>query len=322
MTQRLAALASLAVALILSACGDRGAKPQEPLNFSILSAESEQSMAPLWQPVIDDLSKAIGRPVKPFYGANYTALVEAMRFDQVQLGWFSAFPALEATRRAQGEVISRVVDSGGAESYNSVLIVRAGSGITLDDVLKCGRRYTFGIGDAKSTTGTLAPMAYLFTPRGIDPSACFKTVRSASHEANVFGVAKGVLDVATNNTVGLFFAGRRDPALRAGIEVIWQSPPLPESSIVVRQDMDPQLKDKVRRFFVGYGTQPGPEGDRQRQVLKGLAYGGFRAADNSYLDAIRHMEAAQALAEARRSGDQARIAEAQKALDAVAAGAR
>lgn len=319
MIRRLLPMLVLGAALLASACDRKPAAGAQPLTFSILSAESEQSSAPLWQPLIDDLSTAVGRPVKPFYGTNYTALVEAMRFNQVQLGWFSAYPALEATRRAQGEVVGRIVDAGGQDSYKSVLIVRKGSGITLNDVLACGKRYTFGMGDAKSTSGTLAPMAYLFTPRGIDPSACFKTVRNASHEANTFGVARGVLDVATNNTVGLLFAGRRDPALRDGIEVIWESPPLPESSIVVRSDLDPEVKAKVARFFAEYGKGEGPDAERQRRILKGLAYGGFKSAGNDYLRPIARMDAAGKLAEARKSGDAGRIAEAQKALDALGA---
>ena len=55
------------------------------------------------------------------------------------------------------------------------------------DALSHGR-LDFGIGYAKSTSGTLAPMTYLFAPRDIDPDACFKTVRSANHEANLFAV--------------------------------------------------------------------------------------------------------------------------------------
>ena len=72
-------------------------------------------------------------------------------------------------------------------------------------------------------------MTYLFTPKGIEPAKCFKTVRSASHQANVFAVANGVLDVATNNSVGLIFASREKPEIADKVEVIWTSPPLPES---------------------------------------------------------------------------------------------
>ncbi|HEX5264040.1 MAG TPA: phosphate/phosphite/phosphonate ABC transporter substrate-binding protein, partial [Phenylobacterium sp.] len=202
-------------------------------------------------------------------------------------------------------------------TYKSVLIARKGSGITVDSLLKCGKKLTFGIGDAESTSGTLAPLTYLFAPKGIEPAKCFRTVRSASHQANFFAVANGVLDVATNNTVGMLFYRRENPQLADKVEVIWTSPPLPESSILVRKDLDPALKEKIRQFFLTYGTGTGPEADRQRQVLQKLAYGGFRPADDSYLDPIREMQASQALGEARISGDQAKIAAAQAAYDKV-----
>ncbi|MDB5449200.1 MAG: phosphonate transporter, periplasmic phosphonate-binding protein [Phenylobacterium sp.] len=316
--------AALSVAgLALSGCGEKPAQKAAPkeLTFSILSAENQASMGPLWQPLLDDMSAQIGVKVKPYFATNYTSLVEAMRFNQVQVGWFSAAPALEAVNRADAEVLGRVIDAGGDATYKSVLIVRKGSGITLDDVLKCGKRYSFGLGDTQSTSGTLAPMAYLFTPKNIEPAKCFKAVRSASHQANFFSVANGVLDVATNNTVGLLFARRENPQLADKIEVIWTSPPLPESSILTRKDLDPAVKEKIRQFFLTYGTGTGPQADKQRQVLKGLAYGGFRPADDTYLDPIREMEAAEALAAARRSGDKAKIEQAQAAFDKIRASA-
>ena len=310
-------------ALLLAACGQKAAAPKSAtppvLTFSILSAENQQSMAPLWQPMLDDMQKETGLKVKPFFASNYSSLIEAMRFNQVQLGWFSALPALEATRRADAEVLGRVVDLGGEGVYQSVLIARKGSGITVDKVLACGKKYSFGLGDVKSTSGTLAPMAYLFTPKSIEPADCFKTVRSASHQANLFAVANGTVDVATGNTVGMVFAKRDNPAIADKVEVIWTSPPLPESSIVARKDLDPAVKEKLRSFFLTYGTKPGPDGDRQREVLKKLTYGGFRPADNSYLDPVREMEASTELAEARKSRDAGRIAKAQKAYDAVKA---
>jgi phosphonate transport system substrate-binding protein len=317
--------AGLAALLALGACGGdkkpaAEAKPKE-LVFSILSAENQSSMAPLWTPLLDDMSEQIGVKVKPYFATNYTSLIEAMRFNQVQVGWFSALPALEAVNRADAEVLGRVIDAGGDATYKSVIIVRKGSGITLDKLLACGGKYSFGMGDAKSTSGTLAPMAYLFTPKNIEPAKCFKTVRSASHQANSFSVANGVLDAATNNSVGVLFFTREKPELAAKVETIWSSPPLPESSIVARKDVDPAVKEKMRQFFLTYGTGTGPAADKQREVLKGLTYGGFRPADDSYLDPIREMEASEALSEARHSGDAARIAKAQADFDKIRAAA-
>jgi phosphonate transport system substrate-binding protein len=184
--------------------------------------------------------------------------------------------------------------------------------------LACGRKLTFGLGDAKSTSGTLAPLAYLFTPRGIDPGTCFKQVRSASHQANLLSVANGVLEVATNNTVGLLFARRENPDVADKIETIWTSPDLPEAAIVVHpSDLDPATVTKIADFFAGYGKTPGPDQARQQHILQQLTYVGFSKADNGYLLPVRQMEASNDLAEAKRGGDPGKIKEAQARYDAL-----
>lgn len=284
---------------------DRRDGQRQALTFSVLSAEGQASSGPLWQPLLDDLQEAVGVPVTTRFGSNYNVLIEAMRFDQTQVGWFSALPAVQAIDRAEGEVIARTVDIEGRDSYTSTLIVRQGSGITLDRVLACDQTLTFGLGDAQSTSGTLAPMTFLFSPRDISPTSCFSAVRSANHQANSFAIAAGVLDVATSNSVNTVFLERNNPEIAGQIETIWESPPIPESGIVIRRDLDPALKTRIRDFFLGYGKGVGPEAERQRRVLAGLNYAEFRAADDSYLAPIREMQADQARREAaeRRDGE-------------------
>ncbi len=309
-----AGLSALMAALMLGlqaapamAQGRDAAAPRE-LVFTILSAEGQASSGPLWEPLLRDLEREIGIPVKPIFGTNYSVLVEAMRANQAQIGWFSALPAVQAIDRSNAEVIARTVDVEGKDSYVSSLIVKAGSGITAEDVARCGKRYTFGIGDAQSTSGTLAPMTFFFSPRGIDPRQCFSTVRSANHQANSFAVANGQVDVATSNSVNTVFLGRQNPEIARQIQVIWESPPIPESGILLRKDLPPALKARIREFFVNYGQGFGPDAQRQRQVMEGLNYSQFRAADNSYLDPIREMKADQA----RREGVASEVAPPEK----------
>jgi phosphonate transport system substrate-binding protein len=318
LTRRAGLIAAATALLTLSACGggeETVSGAPETLTFSILSAEGQASSGPLWEPLLADMEAAIGIPVEPFFGSNYTVLVEAMRGNQTQVAWFSAKPAVEAIDRADAEVIARTVNVEGEDSYRSTLIVKTGSGITLDRVLDCGGQLDFGIGDAQSTSGTLAPLAFLFNPRGINPAECFKTVRSANHQANAFAVATGVVDVATSNTVNTVFLVRQNPAVAAQITEIWQSPPIPESGILVRGDLDPATKEKIRTFFLTYGQGEGVEAERQRQVLAGLEYSQFRAADDSYLNPIRELIADQKLTEARARNDAAGIEAAQAELE-------
>ena len=308
----------------LSACGKAeetapAGGPPKVINFSILATENSSSMETFWKPILADMEKSIGIPVKPFYATNYTALIEALRFKQVDAGWFSNLSGLEAVRRANGEVFARTFDPSGQDGYKSLLIVPANSKTTLEDVLRCDKKLTFGIGDAKSTSGTLAPMTYLFAPRGIDPQKCFKTVKSANHQANLFSVAKGVLDVATNNSTAIRLQRERGSPVADQVRVIWESPKLPEDPIVWRSDLDPAVKEKLRQFFLTYAQGDSAEAQRQRKLLSALSIGGFKPADNNHLLPVREMEATEQLLEAKNSGDKVKIDQAQKNIDGIKA---
>jgi phosphonate transport system substrate-binding protein len=315
------ALLSLAAALALPACGPAQAPQRREIVFSILSAESQTSAEKDWKPFIADMETALGRPVKAFYGSNYTALIEAMRFRQTDLGWFTNQSGLEAVRRAGGEVFARSANPTGVDGYEAVIIVRKGSGLTLDRILKCDRTLDFGMGDPKSTSGTLAPMTYLFAPRKIDPGACFKTIRSANHESNLFSVASGVLDAATNNTASIDRLGLlgTDLARRTlkGIEIVWRSPRIPEDPLIWRKDLDPALKQRIADFIFAYGVGDTPEARRQRAILAQIQTLPFQHADDTHLIPVREMEATERLVEARNAGDPAAVAAAEAALAQV-----
>jgi phosphonate transport system substrate-binding protein len=314
-----AALAAALLVTLPSAVLAQAKAPVKTVNFSILATESSTSLQSFWAPIIADMEKQTGYKIKPFYGSNYTALIEAMRFKQTDVGWFSNQSGLEAVRRSGGEVFVRTFDPSGRDGYRSVIIVPAKSNLTLDQVLKCDKSLDFGIGDAKSTSGTLAPMTYLFAPRGIKPAECFKTVRAANHQANLFAVARGVLDVATNNSTAVNLQKGRDPAINDAIRVIWTSPPLPEDPIVWRKDLDPQVKARLRKFFESYGQGSGPEAARQRALLSKVSIGGFKPADNNHLLPVREMEATEIYLVAKEEGNAAKIAAAQKVLTGIQA---
>lgn len=311
---------ALAATLTLAGCGQPQPERREVV-FSILSAESQTSAEADWQPFLDDMSKALGRPVKAFYGSNYTALIEAMRFKQTDLGWFTNQSGLEAVRRANGEVFARSVNPSGVDGYEGVIIVRKGAGLTLDDILVCGQKLDFGMGDPKSTSGTLVPMTYLFGPRNIDPAACFKTVRSANHETNLFSVAGGVLDAATNNTASMERLQLLDTDLARrtleNVEIVWRSPRIPEDPLIWRKDLDPALRKQLADFIFGYGVGDTPEASRQRAVLEQIQTRPFTAADDTHLLPVREIEATGQLIDARNRKDAAAIAKAEAELAQV-----
>ena len=315
-------LVALSVCVTLAGCQKAAAPASDPIVFSILSAESQASAEKDFQPLLDDMSKALGEPVKAYYATNYTAMVEAMRFKQTALGWFTNQSGLEAVRRSGGEVFARTTNAQGPDGYESVLLVKKGSGLTLDKILACDKTLNFGIGDAKSTSGTLAPMTFLFAPRNIEPATCFKTVRSANHETNLFAVAGGLVDVVTNNTASIdrMTLLKTDIARNTlkNIEIIWRSPRIPEDPLVWRKDLDPALKARIAKFLFSYGTGEGPEAARQKAIMNQLQLRVFKPANDTHLLPVREMEATGQLLEGRNRKRADEITKAEAALAQIA----
>ena len=312
---------ALIVGLALAGCGKSQEPVRKELVFSILSAESQASAEKDWTPFVEDMAKALGQPVKAYYGSNYTALIEGMRFKQSDLGWFTNQSGLEAVRRANGQVFARSVNPTGIDGYEAVIIVKKGSGVTLDKILECDKTLNFGMGDPKSTSGTLAPMTFLFAPRNIDPSTCFKNVRSANHETNLFSVAGGLQDAATNNTASMDRLQLLDTDFArktlANVEIVWRSPRIPEDPLVWRKELDPALKKKITDFMFGYGVGDTPEAARPRAILEKIQTKPFVPADDTHLLPVREMEATGALIEARNRKDATATSKAEAMLAEV-----
>ncbi len=303
--------------------------PKRVLNFGVLTTEASDNLSTLWAPFLEDMGDMTGLQVNAFFSADYASLIEAMRFGKIEASWFSNKPGLEAVRRSNGEVFAKATYPDGAPGYYSVLLVPTDSPYkTLDDILKCDNTVDFGMGDPNSTSGTLMPMAYVFAPRGIVPTECFKNVTNATHEANGYAVANKLVDVATNNTTNLKRLARTQPDILSRIRVLWQSPLIQTDPIVWRRDLDPVIKQKLLYFFMTYGRRAdNPEElQRQRQVLAELDFGAFLPSSDAHLDPIIRLEIIRDMAQTRSdfSLDEderaAKLTELQEQLNAVGAG--
>ncbi|AUT49534.1 phosphonate ABC transporter substrate-binding protein [Achromobacter sp. AONIH1] len=283
-------------AILAAAALPAAAQDGKTLNFGIISTESSSNQKQVWQPVIDDLSRAIGVPVKPFFASDYAGIIEGMRFNKVQMAWYGNKSAIEAVDRANGEVFASVIDKDGNPGYWSLLIVNKDSDLkTLDDVLKRGASLSYGAGDPNSTSGTAVPGYYLWAANKIEPKTFFKTVRASNHEANLLSVINKQVDVAVNNTESLEryrISTGKDANER--VRVLWKSPLIPADPLVMRKDLPADLKVRIRDFFVNYGK--GKDAERELANLKALTYKGFRASDDQQLVPIRQIELARAKA--------------------------
>jgi phosphonate transport system substrate-binding protein len=267
------------------------AEPVTEINVGVLSTDTSSALKKNWEPIIADLSKAVGLPAKGFYASDYAGVIEAMRFNKVQLAWFGNASAVPAIDRASGELFGRATGVDGTPGYYSILLVNKDSPIhSLDDILKASGQYTFSNGDPNSTSGYLIPSYYVWAKNHVDINKHFKRVTIGNHESNMMAVANKQVDVATCNTEDLAKFTKAQPDKVAQVREIWRSPLIPGDPLVYRKDLPDDVKAKIRSFFLTYGTpESGAGWEQQKTNLAALSYGPVQASDNRQLLPIRQI---------------------------------
>lgn len=275
------------VAALALVAGTAAAADLKELNFGIIATEKAGALKQMWQPFLDDMSKAVGVKVNGFYATDYAGIIEAQRFNKVQIAWYGNKSAIDAVDRANGEVFVQFIDLDGTPGYYSYLITHKDSGIkNLDQVLKNGKEYSFGIGDPSSTSGTLVPTYYVFTLNNLDPKTHFKVTRSSNHEGNFLAVLNKQVDVATSNSEMTQKMKEKSPEKLDQIRILWTSPLIPRDPLVWRKDLPADVKKKIQDFVVGYGKD-----EREKEILKNMyRLAGFKASTDAQLLPIRQLE--------------------------------
>jgi len=290
-------LAMLGTALAFAAAVAAVPAKAQEINFGIISTEASVNQKKNWEPYLEAMSKATGLKINGFYASDYAGVIEAMRFNKVQVAWYGNKSAMEAVDRSNAEVFAQTVGKDGSKGYYAHILVNVDSPFTkLDDILKCDKTLDFGIGDPNSTSGFLVPTSYIFAARNIEPKQCFKTVRNGSHQANAMAVANKQVNAGTNNSEDLQRLEKNSPEDFKKVRVIWTSPIIPLDPITWRKDLDPAVKTKLYTFLLSYG-RVGTEQEIKtaREILANLVWSPMNPSNNDQLLPIRTLEANKAM---------------------------
>ena len=265
-----------------------GAEELKEISFGIIATDSSSSLKKNWEAFLGDMEKSVGVKIKPFFSTDYAGVIEAMRFNKVQVAYYGNKSAMEAVDRSEGEIFAKVIGVDGTEGYNSLLITHKDSAYkTVDDLVKHSKEINFGIGDPNSTSGFLVPGYYVFAKNNINPKTDFKSIRGASHGANFMAAASKQVDVATFNTADYEKMEQTQPALVKEIRIIWKSPLIAADPFVWRKDLSAGLKAKIKGFMIGYGK--GANAAEEKEKIRLLPAGGFAAANDNQLIPIRQL---------------------------------
>ncbi len=248
-------LVIFAILLVLSACQTQKSETEEikVLRMGLIPADDAEQMLRDYEPVREYLSEKLGIPVEIKVASDYTAVIEAMRAKHIDMAWFGPFSYVIAANVANAEaIVNGVRRSDGKSDYHSIIVTRADSGIKSLADLK-GRSFAFV--DPASTSGNLIPRKMLIE-NGIDPDKDFKTVYYAgTHNAVELAIANKKVDAGAdsdNSYARMVAAGEIDPKVN---KIIYTSPAIPGSPIVLRKDLPADLKQKIKNTLITMDEQ-------------------------------------------------------------------
>jgi phosphonate transport system substrate-binding protein len=224
------------------------ARAADVLTVGLIPSEDSRAMIANSQKMMDQLSKALGMPVKPFVAADYNGVIEALRSKRLDVAYLGPFSYVLGTTQANIEAFAVAeTKKAGRTYYHSLIVARKDSGIKSIPDLK---GHTFAFVDPSSTSGHLFPKAGLLKA-GFDPDKDFgRVIFSGSHDANAVAVENGKVDAVAIADRILDAAIKKGLAKREDLQVVWQSDPIPESPTVWRKDLDPELKKRIQAAFL------------------------------------------------------------------------
>ncbi len=278
---------SLAPAFAQSDKPSRSSAAPKRSVFGLITPRNAEATLKSWTPFLERMSMYMGQTIEPKTYAQQGELVDDFKKGLLDYAWVGNVPAIELAEANLGAVFGQLVVKG-QYAYRSLLITPAASPIkNVDDVTSAKGKYVFSDGDLRSTSGHVVPRYFAFAKRGVnDPDALFQEVKRASHLDNLNRVAKGEVDLATNNTTELDIFRQSNPELGKNIRVIWESPDIPESPLVWRLSLPLATRKKAQDFIVSFGKT----GEEKQMLREMNNLTGFRKSSNLQLVPIADLE--------------------------------
>ena len=97
-----------------------GAYAQD-ISFGIIATDSASAQRERWEPFFRDMEKKTGLKIQSFYAPDYAGVIEAMRFNKIQVAWYGNKAAMEAVDRSNGEIFAQLMYADGSFGYHALL---------------------------------------------------------------------------------------------------------------------------------------------------------------------------------------------------------
>ncbi|UFQ98869.1 putative selenate ABC transporter substrate-binding protein [Pseudomonas wenzhouensis] len=220
------------------------AQAADVLKVSAIPDEAPTELLRKFKPLGAYLEQELGMKVEFVPVADYSAVVEALAADRIDMAWLGGFTFVQA-RLKTGNAVPLVQREQDAE-FTSKFITSDPAVKSLQDL----QGKTFAFGSVSSTSGSLMPR-YFMLQDGIKPEDFFSRVAySGAHDATAAWVQAGKADAGVLNASvwqKLVDGGKVDTDK---VKVFATTPTYYDYNWTVRGNLDADLQAKIKSAFL------------------------------------------------------------------------
>lgn len=245
------------------------------LKVALLPDENASELIKRNQPLKDYLEGQLGKKIQLIVTTDYSSMIEAMRFERIDVAYFGPLSYILAKSKAEIEPFAAMVE-GGKAVLRSVVIANEKSGINAIADIR-GKKMLFG--DQASTSSHLIPKAML-VEAGLFADRDYQQNFVGTHDAVAANVAMGNADAGGLGEFLWNYIVERKAIDTTKIRVLAHSRDYPQFPWTMRSDLNPDLKAKIRNAFLTLKDQA---------VLKNFKAEAFAPVVDKDYDVIRDL---------------------------------
>ncbi len=257
------------------------ASAAEPVKIGVAAMISPKETVKFYKQMIDYVGTRLGRPVEMVQKENYDEMDGLLERNELSIAFVCSGPYVKDRAKFGAELLV-APQSYGQPFYHAYIIVHKDSPIKDLAGLK-GKKFAFT--DPKSNTGKLVPTYMVAKDFNAAPEAFFGEVSyTRSHDKSVEAVAKKFVDGASIDSLIYDYAAKKNPVFTSETKIIRKSPPYGIPPVIVRKDIDPALRNKVKDIFLNMHK------DRAgKAILEGIMVDKFIVPKDGDYDSVREM---------------------------------
>ncbi len=291
--------------LILTACNSNDAdetdakasdedagEELEELTVQFVPSQNADTLEAKAKPLEELLSDELGIPVKVSVSTDYNTIVEAMKSDQVDVGFLPPTAYVLAQEQDAADVILQaqrygVNDDGSpteelVDSYKSIFIVKADSDIQSVEDLK-GKK--IGYQNVTSSAGFVWPAATLMEA-DIHPLEDVEPVTLKGHDQAIISLLNGEIDAAVTFQDARNIVVNDYEDVFEETRVLEFTEPIPNDTIAIRPEISDDMKDKITQAFIEIGKD-----EEGQEIIRDIySHEGYVESQDSNFDIVREYE--------------------------------